>query len=51
MNRTAATVAISLGLALALAAGILFTSGHGLAATFCTAASIALGLRAYREPA
>lgn len=51
MNRTVATLAIALGLAFALSAGILLTLGHGLAAALCTATSIALGMRAYREPA
>jgi len=50
MERSLATLAIAAGLALALAGGILLTSGHGLAAACCISASIALGLRAYREP-
>jgi hypothetical protein len=50
MERSLATLAIAVGLALALAGGILLTSGHGLAATCCISATIALGLRAYREP-
>lgn len=49
-DRTAATVGIALGLLSALAAGILFASGHGLAATGCIMATIALGLYAYRQP-
>jgi hypothetical protein len=50
MERSLATLAIAVGLALALAGGILLTSGHGLAAACCISATIALGLRAYREP-
>lgn len=50
MERSLATLAIAVGLAFALAGGILLTSGHGLAAACCISASIALGLRAYREP-
>lgn len=50
MERSLAILAIAVGLALALAGGILLTSGHGLAAACCISASIALGLRAYREP-
>lgn len=50
MQRTAATFGIALGLLLALAAGILFASGHGLAATCCSMATIALGLYSYRQP-
>jgi hypothetical protein len=51
MKRTSATIAVAFGLASALAGGILLTSGHGLAAAACAVASVALGLRAYHEPA
>ncbi len=50
MQRTAATFGIALGLLFALAGGILFASGHGLAATGCVMATIALGIHAYRQP-
>lgn len=50
MNRSAATFGIALGLLLAIAGGILFASGHGLAATGCVMATIALGLHTYRQP-
>lgn len=49
-DRSAATFGIALGLLLAIAAGILFASGHGLAATCCVMATLALGIHAYREP-
>lgn len=49
-DRTAATVGIALGLLSALAGGILFASGHGLAATGCAMITIALGIHAYRQP-
>ena len=50
MNRSAATFGIALGLLLAIAGGILFASGYGLAATCCVMATIALGLYSYRQP-
>lgn len=49
-DRSVATLGIALGLLLAIAAGILFTSGHGLAATGCAMITIALGIHAYRQP-
>lgn len=50
MNRTVATIGIAAGLLSALAAGIFFTSGHGLAATLCAVTTVALGLHAFRQP-
>lgn len=50
MNRSAATFGIALGLLLAIGGGILFASGHGLAATVCILATIALGIHSYRQP-
>lgn len=49
-ERSAATFGIALGLGFAIAGGILFASGHGLAATCCVMATIALGIHAYRQP-
>lgn len=49
-DRSAATFGIALGLLLAIAAGILLASGHGLAATVCIMSTIALGIHSYRQP-
>lgn len=50
MNRSAATLTIALGFGLAIAAGALFASRHGLAATVCLMATIACGVYAFRQP-